>query len=119
MTVFESLLNNTFSHYRRRRTSDGQGGWSIDYPLQGTVEGRIRPASSSEREVAMAEERDISHVFYCAADEDVQRGDRLVATSSSGRTLTVEVDAVREPSLAGEHLECDCQERQVEAEVDS
>lgn len=115
MTVFESLLNNTFTHYRRRRTADGQGGWAIDYPQIGTVTGRIRPATSAEREVADTEEREVSHVFYCLAAEDVRRGDRLQATSAgSGYTLLVEVDALREPSLAGEHLEFDCQERQIE-----
>lgn len=114
MTVFESLLNTDFAHFRRRRTADGQGGWPIDYPQIGTVTGRIRPATSAEREVAATEEREISHVFYCAATEDVRRGDRLQATSPAGYMLVVEVEALREPSLAGEHLEFDCQERQRE-----
>ena len=117
MTVFESLLNNTFTHSRRRRTSDGQGGWVIDYVEQGTVRGRIRPASSAEQEVALQEERELTHVFYCKADEDVRRGDRLVATSPTGYELTVEVDGLREPSLAGEHYEFDCNERQDEESV--
>lgn len=123
MSVFTSLLNNDFRRWRRRRTSDGQGGFVFDYPddMAVTVRGRIRPASSSEREVARKEERLVTHVFYCLAAEDVRRGDRLVATSpstgsggGSGITLTVEVDGLREPSLAGEHLEFDCNERQAE-----
>ncbi len=109
MTVFESLLNHDFIHTGRRRTSDGQGGWAIDEIDLDAVRGRIRPASSSEREVAMLEERVITHVFYCLANEDVVRGDHL---SYGG--LIVEVDATREPSKAGEHLEIDCRERQHE-----
>lgn len=114
MTVFESLLNNDFAHSRRRRTPDGQGGWALDYVSQGTVRGRIRPANSTERDVARAEGRDVTHVFYCLADAGVRRGDRLQAASSGGYTLVVDVDALREPSLAGEHQEFDCLERQAE-----
>ena len=107
MGVFESLLNNTFTVYRQVRTSDGQGGWEISYLGMGTVEGRMRPATSNEREVAANEEQQISHVLYVLAEEDVQRGD-LVALGD----LTVEVLGVREPSLADHHLEIDCLERQ-------
>jgi len=109
MTVFASLLNNTFAHSRRRRTPDGQGGWAIDYVALGTIQGRIRPATSVEREQAALEQRQITHVFYCLAGEDVSRGDRLTLDS-----LTVDVDGVREPSKAGEHYEIDCLEIQVE-----
>lgn len=124
MSVFTSLLNNDFAHFRRRRSPDGQGGWPLDYPPEGatTIRGRIRPALSREREVAASEERLVTHVFYCEASADVRRGDRLQCLSPvSGYLLIVEVDALREPSLAGEHLEFDCNEKQKEvaAEVGS
>lgn len=110
MTVFESLLNNTFVVYRRERTSDGQGGWLITYnALDDTVEGRIRPATGTEREVARSEERQISHVLYVVHGADIERGDRVVCED-----LTVDVMGIREPSKAGEHLEIDCLERQQE-----
>ena len=109
MTVFESLLNNTFTISRRLRVSDGQGGWPIAYSELGTVQGRIRPASSNERVVAASEEQQISHVLYVLAGSDVARGD-LVECGD----LAVDVLGVREPSLAGEHLEVDCLERQQE-----
>lgn len=109
MTVFQSLLNHDVAISRRQRTADGQGGHVISYTAVGTVRGRIRPASSTEREVAMVEERQITHVLYVVADVDIARGDRVTVDG-----LTVEVDAIREPSKAGEHLEIDCQERQVE-----
>lgn len=112
MTVFTSLLNNDFVVERRRRTTDGQGGWSIDYVEQGTVRGRIRPASSAEREVADREERRISHVLYVVAGEDIVRGDRVTTGD-----LVVEVEAIREPSEAGEHWEIDCVEFQPEEAI--
>ena len=108
MSVFTSLLNHDFYHSRRRQTGDGQGGWVEDLVPIGTVRGRLRPASSSEREQAAQEQRQISHVFYCQAGEDIARGDRLQIGD-----LVVEVQGVREPSLAGEHLEVDCMEIQL------
>lgn len=113
MTVFESLLNNTFTVERRRRSPDGQGGWSIDYVAIGTVEGRLRPATSRERETAALEERQITHVFYVVAGTDVVRGDRV-----TGDGVSVEVEGIREPSRADEHLEIDCNERQPEQSLE-
>jgi SPP1 family predicted phage head-tail adaptor len=107
--VFQSLLNNTGTDYRRRRAPDGQGGWSIDYVDNGASNCRIRPASSAEREVAMSEERQITHVLYVEYGTDILRGDRYLVDG-----LLVEVDAIREPSKANEHLEIDCLERQQE-----
>lgn len=109
MTVFESLLNNLFTVERRRRSPDGRGGWAIDYVQIDPMLGRIRPATSREREVAQLEEREITHVLYVVAGSDIARGDRV-----TGDGLTVDVRAIREPSRAGEHLEIDCRERQVE-----
>ena len=113
MTVFESLLNHTFTVKRRRRSPDGQGGWSIDYVEIDPAQGRIRPASSREREIAQQEGREISHVLYVVAGSDIERGDRVIYSD-----LTVDVEAVREPSKAGEHLEIDCVERQVEVSTE-
>jgi head-tail adaptor len=110
MTVFESLLNNAGTVYRRTRTSDGQGGWEIDYALHITIQGRIRPAGNTERDVAMLENRRVTHVLYVVAGTDIQRGDRVYIGD-----LVVDVEAIREPSLANEHLEIDCIEYQVEA----
>ena len=110
MSVFESLLNHTFTILRRERTSDGQGGWAITYTLLGSAEGRMRPASSTEREVAAAEQRQISHVLYVAAGgTDIARGDLV-----TGGGITVDIQGVREPSQAGHHLEIDCLEVQRE-----
>lgn len=117
LAVFESLLNHDVAIERRRRSPDGQGGWAIDYQPVETVRGRIRPANSTEREVAMADERQITHVLYVKADADIARGDQVTVDG-----LVVDVVAVREPSKAGAHYEVDCRERQLEeatAEVGS
>jgi len=120
MTLFEALLNHTFVHRRRERVSDGQGGWAIAYNEVGTVEGRLRPVGGGERggeqSPAAREEREIRHVLYVVADEDIQRGDQL-----EGDGVVVDVLGVREPSRAGHHLEIDCVEHQYEvtAEVGS
>jgi head-tail adaptor len=109
MTVFTSLLNNTFIVDHRLRVPDGQGGWSIVFIPAASIRGRLRPASSTEILAAQQERRRISHVFYCLESEDIVRGDRL-----SGDDLTVDVMAIREPSRADEHYEIDCLEEQLE-----
>lgn len=107
--VFASLLNHVFTVTRRTRTSDGQGGFTIGYAAAGTVNGRMRPASSNEKEVASAMQRNISHVLYVEVDADIERGDRVTFDG-----LSVDVLAIREPSLMGHHLEIDCLEVQKE-----
>jgi len=110
MSVFTSLLNNTFTVARATRASDGQGGWIATFADVGTLAGRLRPmiGRGNERVVADSEEQQITHVLYCEAAEDIARGD----TITSG-DLTVEVLGLREPSLAGHHWEIDCMERQI------
>lgn len=116
LAVFGSLLNNTFTIARRDRVSDGQGGWLIAWVDIGTVVGRIRPATSGEREVAQREERQITHVLYVVAGETIARGDTITWSSGvANLPLEVEVQGVREPSQAGEHWEIDCLERQFES----
>jgi len=107
--IFESLLNNTFVSFRRDRVSDGQGGWSIVYIHNITFKGRIRPASSAEKETAQQEQRAISHVLYVVGGTDVARGDLVI-----GGGIAVDIQGVRDPSQAGHHLEVDCMETQRE-----
>jgi len=109
MSAFTSLLNNTFVSFRRDRVPDGQGGWSILYIQNLIFDGRIRPATSAEKETARQEQRAISHVLYVVHGTDVARGDLV-----SGGGITVDIQGVREPSQAGHHLEIDCMETQRE-----
>lgn len=107
MTLIETLYISTFSRTRKSRTSNGQGGWTESYGSAASIEGRMRPATATERLMAAQRQAEISHVFYCAADEDVVRGDHL-----TGEGRTYEVIAVREPSHSGHHLEVECRETQ-------
>jgi len=107
--VFDTLLNNTFAVTRLARVSDGQGGWNETYTALGNVVGRMRPASTTEREVAAQEQRQLTHVLYVRVAADIQRGDRV-----TGDDVTVDVLGVREPSRADHHLEIDCREVQRE-----
>jgi len=113
MSVFVSLLNNTFVLSRRDRIADGQGGWAIVWAPNGSTLGRIRPASSAEREVAQEEQRAITHVLYVVHGTDILRGDRVECGD-----LIVDVQGIREPSKASHHLEIDCLEVQHEATVE-
>ena len=112
--VFNSLRNNTFVSFRRDRVPDGQGGWPIVYIQYITFLGRIRPASSAERETAQQEQRAISHVLYVEYGEDIARGDLVL-----GGRLAVDILGVREPSQAAHHLEIDAMEVQHEITVEA
>jgi head-tail adaptor len=114
MSVFTGLLNNIFTVERRVRTPDAQGGWVIGYISITPIQGRLRPASSTEIVAAQQEQRTISHVFYCEAGEDIARGDRI-----TGDDITVDIMAIREPSRADHHLEIDCLETQIETSAET
>lgn len=112
-SVFLSLLNNVAAVLRRTRISNGQGGWIIAYTFIGTLLVRIRPASSTEQEVAQREKRQITHVLYAEYGADIFRGDKVVVGN-----LVVDVKGIREPSKAGHHLEIDCLEKQLEKDAE-
>jgi head-tail adaptor len=108
--MIEALYIHTLTVTRPTRTGDGQGGWTVTYETVGTIDGRLRPAGASEKTTADQEQAQVTHVLYCAADEDIQRGDLVMGTGLP----VVEIIAVREPSYMGHHLECDCVEIQKE-----
>jgi SPP1 family predicted phage head-tail adaptor len=112
MSVFDGLMNETYTVSRTSRLPDGQGGWTKAWVEIGSVPGRMRPANSAERQVALQEEREITHVLYVRATADIARGDQV-----EGGGIAVEVQGVRNPSQAGHHLEIDCRETQLEATV--
>ena len=107
--MIDALYIHSLTISRPTRTHDGQGGWAVGYDELGGIAGRLRPAGASEQTVADQQQARVTHVLYCATDEDIQRGDLV-----SGAGVTVEVVAVREPSHMGHHLECDCVEIQQE-----
>ncbi len=109
--MIDALYIHSLTISRPTRTSDDQGGWAVGYSDQGAIAGRLRPTGASEQKVADQQQARVTHVLYCATDEDIRRGDLV-----SGAGVTVEVVAVREPSHMGHHLECDCVEIQQESE---
>lgn len=111
MTIFSGLLNHSFTVYRKIRASDGQGGWSEAWAEISAVPGRLRPVNPTEQTVATQEQARIGHTLYTPAGVDIARGDLVI-----GGGKTVEVLDIREPSLAGHHLEIDCREIQKEPE---
>ena len=110
----EALYIHLGTISRPTRVSDGQGGWAVGYADAGTVSGRLRPASSTERVAAAQRQAEISHVWYCSTAADVRREDWITVGDQ-----TVEVTAVREPSHKGHHLECDCVEIQKGSEQEA
>lgn len=109
MALIEALFNKAVTIARRDRIADGQGGYSIAYVDIGAVEGRLRPATSAERDVADQEQREITHVLYVLHGTDIARGDQVEVDG-----LTLDVLGVREPGRMDYHLEVDC--RQVQHE---
>lgn len=113
--AFTALLTHTFTVSRRLRVSDGQGGWAEAWEeVITTVQGRLRPASASERTVADQQQARVTHVLYTAAGVDIMRGDLV-----EGAGTAVEVLAVREPSYADHHYEIDCRQTQQEGSVEA
>jgi len=112
-SLFLLLLNHRFTISRRQLASDGQGGWAETWVVQGSAQGRMRPASAQEIEIARQLQREITHVLYVPAGTDIARGDLI-----EGGGITVEVLGVREPSLAAHHLQVDCHERQQRAQTE-
>jgi len=92
---------------RKGRVQDGQGGWREDWTGIGSERGKLRPASAREREIAGQQQAVVSHVSYLRKGANVKLGDRLLLDD-----VGYEVIAVREPGLAGKHLEIDLNEVQ-------
>ena len=113
MTVFHSLLNNIFSVERLVKTPDAQGGWQDSYQPINPIIGRLRPASSTKIVQAAQELRSITHVLYTEASADVARGDKVTIDN-----LTVEIQALRNPSTSSEHYEFDALEVQQETTLE-
>lgn len=96
------LFNHEFTHQRQETTIDPEGIPVTGWVALGTIRGRLRPATVQEAFIAAAMTATITHVFYCGPETDIRRGDRVVL----GNTV-VEITAVKDPSYAGHHLECE------------
>lgn len=112
MSILPWLLISTCEVYTPVRTADGRGGWAVDYEFAFTTNCRLRPASSTERADGAQQGQHISHVMYVTypPPSPFVRGQRVVVDG----VMSLWVEGVREPSMAGKHLELDCQEVQHE-----
>lgn len=103
MKQITSMLNNTFAVYRNVRTADGQGGDTVALTHVADIRGRLRPVTASERVDADQRNVRMTHVLYCKADADIERGDTVIGAGADLRVI-----AVREPSYADHHYAADC-----------
>ena len=87
---------------RKTRVSDDQGGWTEGWADKATERGKIRPASTSERNIAGQDESLTTHVAYLRVGCDLMFGDRLLISD-----IGYEITGIREPAGAGKHYEVD------------
>lgn len=105
---FDSLMIHSINVLRRNGSSDGAGGFTLEFaPIASGIKGRIRPASSSEINLGDRWDAAVSHVAYMRP-RDVRRDDRLQLGDIIFRVI-----AVQEPSRMGHHLEVMCQQIQI------
>jgi len=100
-------LNETAELFRKELTSDGQGGWSEKYVVNGETRCRIRPWTTEESLIARQEGTRVSHIMYVPGGTDVEFSDAVRV-----RGTEAHVESVREPSKTGHHLMVDLDERQ-------
>lgn len=79
--------------YRNNNQNDGQGGWTDDYALNGTILVGYSRESSNETEVADRDRGLIDYTVYASRYADVQKGDFIVLDD-----LTLKVKSVEKPS---------------------
>lgn len=76
-------LLTSYAVHRLSQVSDGQGGWTETYRYDHTIQGRLRPATSSERTVAEKNNVFITHVLSVQEGSDIKEGDHLVFNNRS------------------------------------
>lgn len=90
------------------------GGWFAE-GLIDPIRGRLRPVNVQETTFAVVSGTQVSHIFYCAADADIQVGDKVVlgtvTVDSSGMVTgytgtVINIRAIKNPSYMSHHLEC-------------
>ena len=94
------LFNREFVHQRLFTGKDEFGDPFEEWRTIGIIRGRMRPANVNERFIASVAALTIDYIFYCGPGEDIRRGDRIIFGD-----VVMEVTAVKDPSLAGHHLE--------------
>lgn len=96
------LFNNTFTQKRFTTSYDEYNSPINEWVTVGTIPGRLRVANMQDRFVAASMNVTLEYIFYCAPDVDIRQGDRIELGDTK-----VEILAVKSPSFAGHHLECE------------
>jgi len=102
------VATTSYSHERKIRTTDSQGGFTRTWADLGTVWGRDQSATSKEVDEAAQHLGKIDTVVYVGPDEDVQREDRLTTG-----TRVLRVARIERPSVSV-YLKCICEETERE-----
>jgi SPP1 family predicted phage head-tail adaptor len=105
-----TLSNITLAVQRQTATRDAMGGQTKSWASLVKVQGRVNPLSSSEMIRHSQDDDRITHKVYVAGTPDIRPLDRLShAKLRAGRHLYVK--GVREPSLSGNFITIECEER--------
>lgn len=89
-------------HYRSGRFHDGQGGWSDDWTLVGTILCRVSTPSGRDAAIAGQRQATVTHALYADSSLDIQYADGL---EIEGRWYVVVIPDLR-PSIREHHLKC-------------
>ena len=95
---------------RVEETTDGQGGRPKTRIDVATERGRVSSKSDSERRTGDQEQARLTHVCFMRGKADIKVDDRLSIPSMNFLILTVK--GIRNPALAEETLEIDCEQIQ-------
>lgn len=106
---FDGLLIHTLAISRRGGSSDGAGGFTLDYAPLSSVRGRMSTAGSGSKEIVLGEKWDaiVTHIAFMRPT-DIRRDDRISLDGVNYRVIQV-----KEPSRFGHHLEVLCEQIQV------
>lgn len=106
-TEFRSLLNQTFTLWRKGRMSDGAGGWLETLTQVATFQGRLSGGRPTQKLSGAKWPAHVEWTLFLEAGLDVRRHDII-----EGAKKRLRVVGVREPSLMGHHLEIEVEEDQ-------
>lgn len=107
--MISHLLNRRLQVWRAFTSDDGAGGQTVTWNQISTAKFRMSQPSAREREVAAAEEAELTHVLHTKPKVDVARGDEL----HDGNGMALEVMATMVPSKSA-YLRVECRSEQVE-----
>lgn len=105
-----SFFTKTFTQRRPVTSADGLGGWTQTYStVSSTLKGQLTPITGNENVQGEQFTYKQRYKFFCAAIEDVLRGDIITYDSTD-----YEIMVIRDPAQKSHHMEAICEEIQRE-----